>query len=52
LRDHDGTIALDAGSTDSGPAYLAAGKSKYSRKANGPELEAPGRLVLVDEQFV
>lgn len=26
-------IALDAGSTDSGPAYLATGKSKYSRKA-------------------
>ena len=24
-------IALDAGSTDSGPAYLATGKSKYSR---------------------
>lgn len=26
-------IALDAGSTDSGPAYLASGKSKYSRQA-------------------
>ena len=26
-------IALDAGSTDSGPAYLATGKSKYSRQA-------------------
>jgi CubicO group peptidase (beta-lactamase class C family) len=26
-------IALDAGSTDSGPAYLASGKSKYSRAA-------------------
>src|SRR5580704_15522499 len=26
-------IALDAGSTDSGPAYLATGKSKYSREA-------------------
>ncbi|MBV8682967.1 MAG: hypothetical protein JO111_08855, partial [Caulobacteraceae bacterium] len=24
-------IALDAGSTDSGPAYLASGVSKYSR---------------------
>ena len=28
LRPH--AIALDAGSTDSGPAYLASGKSKYS----------------------
>lgn len=26
-------IALDAGSTDSGPAYLATGRSKYSRDA-------------------
>jgi len=26
-------IALDAGSTDSGPAYLATGRSKYSRQA-------------------
>lgn len=26
-------IALDAGSTDSGPAYLGSGKSKYSRVA-------------------
>lgn len=26
-------IALDAGSTDSGPAYLGSGKSKYSRAA-------------------
>lgn len=26
-------IALDAGSTDSGPAYLGTGKSKYSRSA-------------------
>lgn len=26
-------IALDAGSTDSGPAYLATGKSKYSRQS-------------------
>jgi hypothetical protein len=26
-------IALDAGSTDSGPAYLATGNSKYSRQA-------------------
>uniref|UniRef100_B0T6K3 Acyclic terpene utilisation N-terminal domain-containing protein n=1 Tax=Caulobacter sp. (strain K31) TaxID=366602 RepID=B0T6K3_CAUSK len=26
-------IALDAGSTDSGPAYLGTGKSKYSRAA-------------------
>jgi hypothetical protein len=26
-------IALDAGSTDSGPAYLASGRSKYSRQA-------------------
>jgi hypothetical protein len=26
-------IALDAGSTDSGPSYLASGKSKYSRQA-------------------
>ncbi len=26
-------IALDAGSTDSGPAYLASGRSKYSREA-------------------
>ena len=26
-------IALDAGSTVSGPAYLASGKSKYSRAA-------------------
>jgi hypothetical protein len=26
-------IALDAGSTDSGPAYLATGKTKYSREA-------------------
>lgn len=26
-------IACDAGSTDSGPAYLATGKSKYSRSA-------------------
>ncbi len=26
-------IALDAGSTDSGPAYLASGTSKYSRQA-------------------
>lgn len=26
-------IACDAGSTDSGPAYLASGKSKYSRDA-------------------
>lgn len=26
-------IACDAGSTDSGPAYLATGKSKYSRNA-------------------
>ncbi len=26
-------IALDAGSTDSGPAYLATGKSKYSRES-------------------
>ena len=26
-------IALDAGSTDSGPAYLATGRSKYSREA-------------------
>ena len=26
-------IACDAGSTDSGPAYLATGKSKYSRDA-------------------
>ena len=31
LRPH--AIALDAGSTDSGPAYLATGKSKYSRQA-------------------
>ena len=26
-------IALDAGSTDSGPAYLATGKTKYSRQS-------------------
>ena len=26
-------IAVDAGSTDSGPAYLATGRSKYSRQA-------------------
>jgi hypothetical protein len=26
-------IAVDAGSTDSGPAYLATGRSKYSRRA-------------------
>lgn len=26
-------IALDAGSTDSGPAYLATGRSKYSRQS-------------------
>ena len=26
-------IACDAGSTDSGPAYLATGRSKYSRAA-------------------
>lgn len=32
-------IALDAGSTDSGPAYLASGKSKYSRKAVKRDLD-------------
>ena len=31
LRPH--VIACDAGSTDSGPAYLATGRSKYSREA-------------------
>jgi hypothetical protein len=31
LRPH--AIAVDAGSTDSGPAYLATGRSKYSRRA-------------------
>ncbi len=30
---HPHAIALDAGSTDSGPAYLATGKSKYSAQA-------------------
>ena len=30
---HPHAIALDAGSTDSGPAYLASGTSKYSRQA-------------------
>lgn len=32
-------IALDAGSTDSGPAYLATGKSKYSRQSVRRDLE-------------
>jgi hypothetical protein len=32
-------IALDAGSTDSGPAYLATGRSKYSRAAVKRDLE-------------
>jgi hypothetical protein len=32
-------IALDAGSTDSGPAYLATGRSKYSRQAVKRDLE-------------
>jgi hypothetical protein len=31
LKPH--AIAVDAGSTDSGPAYLATGRSKYSRRA-------------------
>ena len=33
-------IACDAGSTDSGPAYLATGKSKYSRAAIKADLDA------------
>jgi hypothetical protein len=33
-------IACDAGSTDSGPAYLATGKSKYSRGAIKEDLRA------------
>ncbi len=33
-------IAVDAGSTDSGPAYLASGKSKYSRAAVKRDLAA------------
>ena len=37
LRPH--AIALDAGSTDSGPAYLATGKSKYSPEAIRRDLE-------------
>ncbi len=32
-------IACDAGSTDSGPAYLATGKSKYSRDAIKADLK-------------
>ncbi len=32
-------IACDAGSTDSGPAYLATGRSKYSRAAIKADLE-------------
>ena len=32
-------IAVDAGSTDSGPAYLASGKCKYSRQAVKRDLE-------------
>ncbi|MDB5819245.1 MAG: hypothetical protein JWQ11_2885, partial [Rhizobacter sp.] len=32
-------IACDAGSTDSGPAYLATGKAKYSRASIKFELE-------------
>src|ERR1700686_1088954 len=31
LKPH--AIALDAGSTDSGPAYLATGRSKYGRQS-------------------
>lgn len=31
-------IACDAGSTDSGPAYLASGRSKYSRAATKADL--------------
>jgi len=31
-------LALDAGSTDSGPAYLATGVSKYSRQATKRDL--------------
>ena len=29
-------IAIDGGSTDSGPAYLGRGVSKYSRAHTGP----------------
>jgi hypothetical protein len=33
LRQAPHAIALDAGSTDSGPAYLATGRSKYGRQS-------------------
>jgi len=38
-------IACDAGSTDSGPAYLATGKSKYSRDA----VKADLRILMVTQ---
>lgn len=37
-------IACDAGSTDSGPAYLATGKSKYSRSAVKRDMDILMRL--------
>jgi hypothetical protein len=46
-------IACDAGSTDSGPAYLATGRSKYSRAAVKTDLailmraQARGRIPLL-----
>ncbi len=36
---HPHVIALDAGSTDSGAAYLATGRAKYSRQAVQRDLE-------------
>ena len=44
LRPH--AIALDAGSTDSGPAYLATGRTKYGRQSIKRDLSllmAPAR---------
>jgi hypothetical protein len=40
-------IAVDAGSTDSGPAYLATGRSKYSRRAIKRDL---GLLMAIRER--
>ena len=34
-------IAIDAGSTDSGPAYLATGRSKYGRQSVKRDSVAP-----------
>ena len=39
-------IALDAGSTDSGPAYLATGESKYGRQSTKRDLQLDRKSVV------